>query len=73
MNVLVAATDCSSPASSGSISSAADASAEPGSFVIATVSAPRARARSTYDTTSGVRPDCESPTTTELEKSRSAP
>ena len=33
---------------------------EPSSFVTATVNAPRARARVTYATTSGVRPDCES-------------
>ena len=41
--------------------SAAVASEEPGSFVTPIVNAPRARARSTYSSTSGVWPDCESP------------
>ena len=72
-NVFVAATERSSPAARGSVASAAEASSESGSFVTATVSAPRSRARATYETTSGVLPDCERATTTEREKSSCAP
>ena len=61
--VLVAATASSGSAQSGITTSAVAASSDPGSFVTAIVSAPSARARATYSTTSGVRPDCERPIT----------
>ena len=51
----------------------ASASSEPGSFVTATVNAPAVRAPFTYSTTSGVRPDCESPMTVEPVMSRGLP
>ena len=54
--VFVAATASSGPASSGSTASATCASSDAGSFVTATVNAPRRRARSRYSTTSGVDP-----------------
>ena len=68
----VAATDCSGPASRGRTASAARPSSEPGSLVTAIVNAPRVRALATYSSTSGVRPDCESASTTERETSTSA-
>ena len=63
--VFVAATACSDPAPSGSTASEALARSDAGSFVRATVKAPFRRARVTYSTTSGVRPDCERPITVE--------
>ena len=63
--VFVAAIDRSGPAASGRTASAARPSAESGSFVTATVNAPCSRARATYSTTSGVRPDCDSASTHE--------
>ena len=71
--VFVAATASSGPALSGNTASAAAASAESGSFVIATVNAPLVFARSTYSTTSGVRPDWDSASTVEPAMSSSAP
>ena len=71
--VFVAATACSAPAASGITASAASASADRSSFVTATVNAPARRARVTYSSTSGVRPDCESAITVESAKSSSAP
>ena len=71
--VLVAATARSSPASIATTESAASASGEPGSLVIAIVGAPERRARSTYSTTSGVRPDCDSAITQESPASSSVP
>jgi hypothetical protein len=67
--VFVAATACSSPAASGSTACAAFASEDPGSFVTAIVKAPSRRARVTYSSTSGVRPDWESATTVEWARS----
>ncbi len=58
--VLVAATASSGPAASGSTASAAWARSDSGSFVSPIVKAPPRRARSTYSSTSGVLPDCES-------------
>jgi hypothetical protein len=55
------------------MASEASASGEESSFVSAIVKAPRARARSTYSTTSGVWPDCESATTHDPRRSVSAP
>ena len=71
--VFVAATASSAPASSGSTASASCASSESGSLVTAIVNAPPRRARATYSSTSGVRPDCDSATTTEPPRSILAP
>ena len=56
-------TTLSGPAARSTASSAAAASGESGSLVMATVRAPWRRASSTTPTTSGERPDCEMPTT----------
>ena len=71
--VFVAATASSGSAASGIVASAAVASSDAGSFVTAIVNAPAARARLTYSTTSGVWPDCESPTTVEPDMSSGVP
>ena len=59
MYVLVAATERSWPACSGSVHSAVWASGESTSFVIASVGHPWRRASSRTATTSGDSPDCE--------------
>ncbi len=71
--VFVAAIERSGPAASGRIASAARPRSDSGSFVTATVNAPAARASSTYETTSGVRPDCERASTVEPVRSSFAP
>jgi len=63
----------STEAAPGRTTSAAVASEESGSLVTPIVNAPRARARSTYSSTSGVWPDCESPSTSEPRRSTFAP
>ena len=69
----MAGTASSRPAWMWSASSAAAASGEAGSFVIATVSAPLRRAASTTATTSGLWPDCEIATTSPPRQSSLAP
>jgi hypothetical protein len=71
--VFDAATERSGPADSGIVISATAARSELGSFVSPRVRAPRSRVRAMYSTTSGVRPDCDRPMTTELERSNVAP
>src|SRR5262249_56074159 len=61
--VFVAATARSSPAWSGSTQSAASASGERGSLVMASVGRPWRFASSSTATTSGDAPDCEMPIT----------
>ena len=70
--VFVAATARSGPAASGNVTSAATPRSDSGSFVTAIVGAPRSRARTTYSTTSGVSPDCDSATTTDDARSSCA-
>ena len=55
----MAATESSSPASSGTTTSATAASGEDGSLVIATLGRPWSRAAASTATMSGERPDCE--------------
>ena len=69
VNVLVAATDRSSPAAVTRACAATRASGEPASFVSAAVSAPRPAANSSAATISGVSPDCETPSTSARERS----
>ena len=61
MNVLVAATLCSTPALSGRLWSQAPAIGESATLVSATVSAPPAPALFIISTMSGLLPDCEMP------------
>ena len=71
-NVLVAATARSSPASIGSVSSAASANGLAGSLTRATVKLPAARAARTGSTTSGLRPLCDTARVSAREKSSGA-
>ena len=59
ITVLVAATECSRPASMGMTNSALSATGEAAALTIATVRAPASRAARVAATRSGLRPDCE--------------
>jgi hypothetical protein len=71
--VFVAATDSSASAERGITASAASARSAPTSLVTAIVNAPVALAPRRYSTTSGVRPDCDSPITVDPDMSRGVP
>ncbi len=73
MYVFVAATASSGPAPRSMVVSAASASADSGSFVMASVGAPCRRPASMTATTSGEAPDWLMPTTSDRSSRGSAP
>ena len=69
VNVLVAGTARSTPASVTRATSAASASGEPAPLVIARVRAPQSAAQASVSTISSVRPDCDSATASTPDRS----
>ena len=69
VNVLVAGTACSGPASVTRARSATPASAEPAPLVMASVRAPQSRAQASVSTISSVCPDWDSATASTPDRS----